>query len=134
MLMGVLTPGSAHARPSAQPHIDTSGNFSASGRGGKKKPKQSTPQGQGGPPIVFFSAQILFILWVKTLRKISAHFCEKSKGGKEREKNSVNSGHLVPWQRMQAARTNMSSGSIEHSVGISITSTNPFSGHFFSDF
>ena len=27
--MGVLTPGSAHARPSAQSHIDTSGNFLA---------------------------------------------------------------------------------------------------------
>ena len=27
--MGVLTPGSAHARPSARPPIDTSGNFPA---------------------------------------------------------------------------------------------------------
>ena len=27
--MGLLAPGSAHARPSAQPPIDTSGNFSA---------------------------------------------------------------------------------------------------------
>ena len=27
--MGVLAPKSAHARPSAQPPIDTSGNFSA---------------------------------------------------------------------------------------------------------
>ena len=27
--MGVLAPGSAHARPSAQPPIDTSGNFSS---------------------------------------------------------------------------------------------------------
>ena len=34
--MGVLNPGSAHARPSAQPHIDTRRNFLAdmSGRGG----------------------------------------------------------------------------------------------------
>ena len=29
MPMGVLDPGSAHARPSARPPIDTSGNFSA---------------------------------------------------------------------------------------------------------
>ena len=38
--MGVLAPGSAHARPSAQPPIDTSGKFSAhmSGRGVKKTP------------------------------------------------------------------------------------------------
>ena len=28
-LMGVLAPGSAHARPSAQPPIDMSGNFPA---------------------------------------------------------------------------------------------------------
>ena len=27
MPMGVLAPGSAHVRPSAQPPIDTSGNF-----------------------------------------------------------------------------------------------------------
>ena len=27
--MGVLAPGSAHARPSARPHIDTSGNIPA---------------------------------------------------------------------------------------------------------
>ena len=36
--MGVLAPGSAHARPSAQPPINPSGNFLAKvfGRGGKK--------------------------------------------------------------------------------------------------
>ena len=28
-MMGVLAPGSAHARPSARPPIDTSGNFPA---------------------------------------------------------------------------------------------------------
>ena len=36
--MGVLAPGSAHARPSARPPIDTSGNFSehmSGGVGGK---------------------------------------------------------------------------------------------------
>ena len=32
--MGVLATGSAHARPSAWPHIDTSGNFSAHMSGG----------------------------------------------------------------------------------------------------
>ena len=34
--MGVLAPGSVHARPSAQPPIDTSGNFSAHMSGGGK--------------------------------------------------------------------------------------------------
>ena len=34
--MGVLAPGSAHARPSARPPIDTSGNFSAHMSGGGK--------------------------------------------------------------------------------------------------
>ena len=32
--MGVLAPGSAHARPSARPPIDTSGNFSPHMSGG----------------------------------------------------------------------------------------------------
>ena len=34
--MGVLAPGSAHARPSARPPIDTSGNFSVHMSGGGK--------------------------------------------------------------------------------------------------
>ena len=58
--------------------------------------------------------QILFFFWVKTPCKISEPyvnpFWEKSNCGgkkKEREKNAVISGHLVPWQRMQAARTNI---------------------------
>ena len=34
--MGALAPGSVHARPSAQPPIDTSGNFSAQVSGGGK--------------------------------------------------------------------------------------------------
>ena len=34
--MGVLAHGSAHARPSAEPPIDTSGNFSAHMSGGGK--------------------------------------------------------------------------------------------------
>ena len=32
--MGVLAPGSAHARPSARPPMDTSGNFGEAGRFG----------------------------------------------------------------------------------------------------
>ena len=56
--MGILAPGSAHAGPSAQPPIDTSGNFSTqvSGRGAakyfplfvfseKKNPLQNRPPG-----------------------------------------------------------------------------------------
>ena len=35
--MGVLAPGSAHARPSARPPIDTSRNFSAHMSGGGVK-------------------------------------------------------------------------------------------------
>ena len=34
--MGVIAPGSAHARPCARPPIDTSGNFSAHMSGGGK--------------------------------------------------------------------------------------------------
>ena len=39
--MGVLAPGSAHARPSAQPPIDTSGNLSAHMSGGGVKLSES---------------------------------------------------------------------------------------------
>ena len=46
--MGVLAPGSAHARPSAQPPIDTSGNFSAQVSGRRflatsEREKEKTP-------------------------------------------------------------------------------------------
>ena len=75
--------------------------------------------GRGGPPN-FVPPQILFFLWVKTPCKISEPydnpFWEKSNPAqrkKERE-NAVYSGHLVPWQRMQAARTNNGIRNIEH--------------------
>ena len=55
--MGVLAPGSAHARPSARPPIDTSRNFSAhmSWGGGKivvdfsREIEAEEEAGQGGP-------------------------------------------------------------------------------------
>ena len=84
--MGALAPGSAHARPSAQPPIDTSGNFS----GGAKKIDLKTP--------------------CKISEPYDNSFWEKSNnlGKKEQEKKkAVNSGHLVPWQRTQAARANI---------------------------
>ena len=34
---------------------------------------------------------------------------------KEREKNALNSGHLVPWQRTQAARTNLEATMLPYS-------------------
>ena len=61
--MGVLTPGSAHARPSAQPPIDMSGNFPAHVsavtfkifKKKLKKTKNRPPGGQGvGVRINFF--------------------------------------------------------------------------------
>ena len=47
--MGVLTPGSAHAGPSAQPPIDTSGNFLVTGPSGDLSVEKS-PLGAGGRP------------------------------------------------------------------------------------
>ena len=62
---------------------------------------------------VFFLPQILFFLWLKTPCKFSEpydnSFWEKGNnlGEKEiREKNAVNSNHLVSWKRTQAARAN----------------------------
>ena len=53
--MGVLAPGSAQARPSPQPLIDTNGNFSARMSGGKhfkffNKKIKLPPMGEGVPP------------------------------------------------------------------------------------
>ena len=54
--MGVLAPGSAHARPSAQPPIDTSRNFwrtclQSNLQIFQEKNIKSPPGGQGGSPI-----------------------------------------------------------------------------------
>jgi hypothetical protein len=54
--------------------------------------------GGGGSPNVFLHL-ILFVLWIKTPRLFYNPFWEKSKCRR-------NSGHLVPWQLKQAARTN----------------------------
>ena len=86
--MGFLAPGSAHARPSTQPPIDNSGNFSAqvSERGVKKvdkflinflaisgdskhfsgvfrrNPKKSTPRGAGGSPKFLITLNLIFFV------------------------------------------------------------------------
>ena len=74
--MGVLAPGSAHPRPSAQPPINTSGNF---------------------------SAQVSGRAWVNNKNvinflNISGDSGQKSVGEREKKerKNAINSGHLVP--------------------------------------
>ena len=62
-LMGVLAPGSAHARPSAQPPIDMSGNFPAHvsaespskfSKKNLKKPKNRPQGAKGGAGQFFF--------------------------------------------------------------------------------
>ena len=73
--MGALASSSAHARPSTQAPIDTSGNFY--------------------PKYYFFvwnSEAYNYSFWEKSM-------CGRRTKNKEREKNVVNSGHLVPWQR-----------------------------------
>jgi hypothetical protein len=66
-----------------------------------KKPKKLNPLGQGGPPNFVLPH---FFLWLKAPYNNS--FWEKSNPAEERKKrnNAVNSGHLVLWQRTQAAR------------------------------
>ena len=94
--MGVLAPGSTHARPSARPPIDTSGNFLAhmsaeshsnispnpskvksevihfcGSNKNLKKPKNRPPGGQGvGVRIFFLLPEFLFIL-VRSPCKVS---------------------------------------------------------------
>ena len=92
---GVLAPGSAHARPSAQPPIDTSGNISVHVSKGHLQTSPPTPQksypkfrnprttfentpltphiydsGGGGPRIIFLVGILLFLL-VRSPCKIS---------------------------------------------------------------
>ena len=62
----------------------------------KKTLKHWLPRGQRGPQICFHPKSYF-------LCDLKPH---KSNARREREKNAVNSGHLVPWQRTQAARTN----------------------------
>ena len=74
--MGALAPDSAHARPSAQPPIDTSGNF--------------------------YPKSFLLNIPYKISEPYDNFFWEKSNASRrerERErkkKKAVNSGHLVP--------------------------------------
>ena len=67
---------------------------------------------KGGPPNFIFTPNLIFLRLktpCKILETYDNTFWEKSNaGGKKEEreeKNAVNSGHLVPWQRTQAART-----------------------------
>ena len=79
--MGALAPGSAHARPSAQPPIDTSEKFSAYMFGGgvkkfdkfqsilstffflpKNTPKKWTHRGAGGAPKFCFTPNLNFFV------------------------------------------------------------------------
>ena len=70
-------------------------------------PKKSTHRRIEGAPPFFFTPNLIF-LWLKTPCKVSEPynnpFWVKS-NREEREKNIVNSGHLVLWQHTQAART-----------------------------
>jgi hypothetical protein len=115
--MGVLAPGSAHARPSAQPPIDTSGNFSAQvfGRGStnlkhfsinflaifillffseKKTPKNRPPRRQGGPPKSYFFCELKPHAKFQNPRITPSGI--KVTRRREEKKNAINSGHLVP--------------------------------------
>ena len=107
--MGALAPGSAHARPSAQPPIDTKEKFPAHmiGRGGKQNWQINRS--------IFSPFHATLSTFRFSRLKLHATFQNPritpsgrkvTTSDEEREKNAVNSGHLVPWQRTQAAWTN----------------------------
>ena len=79
--MGVRAPGSAHARPSAKP-----------------APKK-TKRGTGGVSQICFTP-ILFFCDLKPHAKFQNHTVtpsgRKVTRSEKREKNAINSGHLVP--------------------------------------
>jgi hypothetical protein len=106
--MGVLALRSPHARPSAQPPIDTSGILQHMCLWGGiknakhislfiKKTLKNQPLGAGGVPQMLFNPKSYFLCDLKPHRYFNILG--------EREKNAVYSGNLVPWQRTQAAWT-----------------------------
>ena len=68
--MGVLAPGSAHARPSARPPIDTSGNFSAHMSGGVNCLTVFLAKSENSKHFSFFSNKTLKILGGGKILKI----------------------------------------------------------------
>ena len=106
--MGVLAPGSAHARPSARPPIDTSGNFpapvSTEWPSAFKTVKIGLFWGVGGVPEFFFIGILLFLLLRSSCKNLEPYdnpFWGFSNGGnnkkrkkkrKEKKKNMENSG------------------------------------------
>ena len=76
--MGALAPGSAHARPSARPPIDMSGNFPAHMSAESPfennplcPPKYSIVQGVGGGPRLFLGCGILIFLLLGASCRVS---------------------------------------------------------------
>ena len=91
--MGVLAPGSAHARPSGQPPIDTSGNFPAPVSAEWPSAfKIGLFWGVGGVPEFFFFIGILLFLLLrspcKNLEPYDNPFWGFSNGGNK--KNNKN--------------------------------------------
>ena len=111
--MGVLAPGSAHARPSARPPIDTSGNFSGTrvcrvtfkispnpSKKLLKKPKKSPPRGPGGGAGSNFFFTQIFIIFFRSPCKIwepyDNPFWKNSDGGGEKEEEKKSMIIVVP--------------------------------------
>ena len=80
--MGVLAPGSAHAGPSAQPAIGTSGNFPALVSAESISPnlphflvKIGLIGGVGGIPQISFSLDSQYFCYLRIIPKIVAYGC-----------------------------------------------------------
>jgi hypothetical protein len=122
--MGALAPGSAHASPSAQAPIDTSGIFFSSinffailgdskhfSCFPKKNLKNWPPREQGGSRNFFLHPQSYFLCDLKPHGKFwntkitpSGRKVTRRKREREKQNNAVNIGYLVLWQCMQATR------------------------------
>jgi hypothetical protein len=97
-LMGVLAPGSEHARPSAQPPIDNSGNFPAPVSAEWPSAFKTVPfsgqnrvilGGRGGHPNFFFIGILLFLLLrspCKNLEPYDNPFGGFSNGGNKKKR------------------------------------------------
>ena len=74
------------------------------------KKKSQPTRGQGGPPIPHPQKKSYLFCDLKPYAKfqnttITPSGRKVTRAETKKEKNAINSGHLIPWQRTQAART-----------------------------
>ena len=92
--MGVLAPVSAHAGHSAQPPIDTSGNFPARGSAESISPNQNIAQWgvKGGISFFLIVPNLFFGSFMSPCKKLKSYhtpLCQFSNGGNKKKRRKI---------------------------------------------